>query len=469
VRRIHHPEAHRGRGDRMGRPPLHRPERPLAPHDHVRVRHGRGPVHRRHHVRRLFDRRVEGDQRVRHDPAARPERRVRRSVLGDPDARRLLHGRRSGFRRVVQPGSPRDRDAGGGVPQGVRRRRHRVCGAGGRVLHVRRRPLRGRLHRQLLQDRRCRDAHQLRARVRVRKPRPPSAQERRLRAAGTHGQRCGHPRGDGFDDDADGSAHGQASSRGRPRSARAWHDVRQAARNRRPDAGLQIRRPAGRPRIRQDRDVHAQADRQGQRVGHAHASVDLEGRQATVRGHCLCRPVGYRDLLHRRHHQTCQGAQRLHQPFDQQLQAPRSRLRSARAARLLIPQPFRLMPHSLRRGREVQARRGPLPLSPRQPVPRLRGADDGGPGRHPEPHPPGRAHGQEPVRPPAAGAAGHSYRMHVAARGAGRTEQGPRLPATRRRLFRRPDRQLHRTQDRGPGAAGHDAEPGRVRHVLLAL
>ena len=34
----------------------------------------RGPADRRHHVRRLVDRRLEGDQRVRHDPEARPRR-----------------------------------------------------------------------------------------------------------------------------------------------------------------------------------------------------------------------------------------------------------------------------------------------------------------------------------------------------------------------------------------------------------
>ena len=55
-------------------------------------------------------------------------------------------------------------------------------------------------------------------------------------------------------------------------------------------------------------------------------SVDLEGRQAGVRRQQICRPL--RDLppLHRRHHQACQGDQRLHQPVDQLLQASGPRL-----------------------------------------------------------------------------------------------------------------------------------------------
>ena len=54
---------------------------------------------------------------------------------------------------------------------------------------------------------------------------------------------------------------------------------------------------------------------------HAH-HVDLEGRQADLRRQRVCRPVGELPVLHRRHHQACQGAQRLHQPDDQLLQAP---------------------------------------------------------------------------------------------------------------------------------------------------
>ena len=48
-----------------------------------------------------------------------------------------------------------------------------------------------------------------------------------------------------------------------------------------------------------------------QRLGHAHAPVDLEGRQAAVRRRQICRPVGHGAALHRRHPEARQGAQRL--------------------------------------------------------------------------------------------------------------------------------------------------------------
>ena len=92
-------------------------------------------------------------------------------------------------------------------------------------------------------------------------------------------------------------------------------------------------------------------------------------------------------LLHRRRHQARPGAQRLHQPDDQQLQAAGAGLRSAGAAGLFEPQPLGLLPHPLWRGRKGQAGRVPLPRRDGQPLPRLFGAADGRPRRHPEPHP----------------------------------------------------------------------------------
>jgi hypothetical protein len=58
-------------------------------------------------------------------------------------------------------------------------------------------------------------------------------------------------------------ADGQAPPRSRRGATRAWPDLRRAGRDRRPDAGLQICRAHGRPRLWQDRDLHAQADRPG--------------------------------------------------------------------------------------------------------------------------------------------------------------------------------------------------------------
>jgi glutamine synthetase len=59
---------------------------------------------------------------------------------------------------------------------------------------------------------------------------------------------------------------------------------------------------------------------------HVHQSI--WGRQAGVRRRRVCRPVRNLPLLHWRHHQARQGAERLHQPVDQLLQASRSGLRS---------------------------------------------------------------------------------------------------------------------------------------------
>ena len=60
-------------------------------------------------------------------------------------------------------------------------------------------------------------------------------------------------------------------------------------------------------------------------------------------------------------------------PTDQLLQATGAGLRGAGAARLFLAQPLGLVPHPGHQQPEGQARRGPLPGSGRQPLPRLRG------------------------------------------------------------------------------------------------
>jgi glutamine synthetase len=52
----------------------------------------------------------------------------------------------------------------------------------------------------------------------------------------------------------------------------------------RQDADLQVRRPQRRPCLRQDGNLHAEAGLRRQRLGHARAPVDLEGRQAAFAG-----------------------------------------------------------------------------------------------------------------------------------------------------------------------------------------
>ena len=70
-------EADQGEGRQVRRLPLHRPARQVAAPRPAR-RHGRrGHADRRHHVRRLLDRRLEGDQRVRHDADAGSRHRGR--------------------------------------------------------------------------------------------------------------------------------------------------------------------------------------------------------------------------------------------------------------------------------------------------------------------------------------------------------------------------------------------------------
>ena len=100
-------------------------------------------------------------------------------------------------------------------------------------------------------------------------------------------------------------------------------------------AATEVHHPERRAHVRQDGDVHAEADRRRQRFGHARSPVDLEGRQEPVRRRRLCRPVGIRAVLHRRHHQACSRAERDHEPVDELVQASRAALRSTGEARLL--------------------------------------------------------------------------------------------------------------------------------------
>ena len=93
----------------------------------------------------------------------------------------------------------------------------------------------------------------------------------------------------------------------------------------RPGADPQVRRAERGARLRQDRDLHAEAARRRQRQRHARAPVAAEGRQGAVRRRQVRRAVGSGAVLHRRHHQARQGAQRLHQRRHQQLQAPGAR------------------------------------------------------------------------------------------------------------------------------------------------
>ena len=105
---------------------------------------------------------------------------------------------------------------------------------------------------------------------------------------------------------------------------------------------------------------------------HVHQSP-AERRQGPLRGRQVRRPFRHRALLHRRHHQAREGAQRLHESRHQQLQAPRPGIRSAGDARVLRAQPLGLDPYSVRVEPEGAPYRSALPgLRARIPTSRSR-------------------------------------------------------------------------------------------------
>ena len=103
---------------------------------------------------------------------------------------------------------------------------------------------------------------------------------------------------------------------------------------------------------------------------HVHQSIWKDGKPLFAGKHYADLSRGV-PLLHRRHHQARQGAERLHQPADQLLQAAGAGLRGAGAARLFGAQPLGVLPHpGHRRTRRPSASRcaspirAPTPISP---------------------------------------------------------------------------------------------------------
>ena len=91
---------------------------------------------------------------------------------------------------------------------------------------------------------------------------------------------AGHPLGDLPRARADGRRSRSSPSRSRQRRpVRNRHQVRVAGEARRLAAGAEVRGAQHGARLRQDGDVHAEADRRRQRLRHALPSVDLQGRQ----------------------------------------------------------------------------------------------------------------------------------------------------------------------------------------------
>ena len=160
--------------------------------------------------------------------------------------------------------------------------------------------------------------------------------------------RCvpGHPLGDVPGDGGDGTQGRSAPPRGGDRRpGRDRRRRRHAGAEGRPGADPEVLHPQRRAWLRQDRDLHAEAPGRRQRQRHARAPIAAEGGQGALCRRQVRRSLGSRALLHRRHHQARQGAERHHQPRHQQLQAPGARVRGADDARLLGAQPLGLDPH----------------------------------------------------------------------------------------------------------------------------
>ena len=189
--------------------------------------------------------------------------------------------------------SPLDRQACRGLSEDHRHRRHRLLRAGGRVLRVRRRALRSLDEPLLLRVQVRRGPVWHRQGPGAGQPRPPSADQGRLLPGAAGRRRLRPARGDDDDHDEHGPGDGEAPPRGGAQPARARPQVLDAREVRRQHADLQVRRAQRRALLRQDRDLHAEAGEGRQRLGHALPPVDLEGRQAAVRGLGLRRPLGH--------------------------------------------------------------------------------------------------------------------------------------------------------------------------------
>ena len=172
-------------------------------------------------------------------------------------------------------------------------RRHRHVRPGGRVLRLRRRPLRGDALQHRLQDRRYRAAHQFRHRIR-------DAAISAI-ASAPRGGYFPVPPLDSLQDMRSEMLSAMASmgvkvEKHHHEVASAQHELGMKfdtlVTHGRPHAGLQILHPQRRQRLRQDGDLHAEADLRRQRLRHARAPVDLEERQAALRRQALFRPFG---------------------------------------------------------------------------------------------------------------------------------------------------------------------------------
>ncbi len=280
----------------------------------------RGRVDRGHHVRRLLHRRLEGDQRVRHDPAARSRDGHARPLL------RRLHPvdrlrRRSSPRpaspttatRAASPKKPRPickRPASATPPSSARKPNSSSSTTCASRPIPTTRDLSSTPPELPTNSDTAYEGGNLGHRVRTKGgyfPVPPidSAQDMRgemlaaMAAMGVKVEKHHHEVA---------SAQHELGLKFETLVTVADH--------------LQIYKychPSGGAFLRQDGDLHAEAGVRRQWLGHACPPVDLEGRQAGVRRRQIRRPEPGVPVVYRRHHQARQGAERFHQPVDELL------------------------------------------------------------------------------------------------------------------------------------------------------
>ena len=97
---------------------------------------------RRARLRRVEHPGLPADPGERHAADPRPRDGLRRPGPRGPDPEHDLQRARPGDPGAVHPRPAAHRPEGRGLPEEHRHRRHQLLGAGGRVLHLRRRPLR---------------------------------------------------------------------------------------------------------------------------------------------------------------------------------------------------------------------------------------------------------------------------------------------------------------------------------------
>ena len=347
----------------------------------------RGVFSRRLRLRRLVDRRLEGDRSLRHDADARSGIGARRPVLRADDGRDVLRRARALDRPALRARPALDRQEGRSLHDVARHRRQRRLRPGSRVLHLRRRTFHDR-HRTTVGFKvdSHRAAVELRHRVRDGQPRPPSAHQGRLLPGAADRQRPGHPLRDALGAWPRWASSSRSTTTRSPppstssaSSSARWSRWPTTCRST-STSSTTSPRPTARRRRFMPKPIFGD-NGSGMHV----PPVDLEGRPADVRRQQVRRPFADTCLYYiggiLKHAKAINA---FTNPTDQLLQAAGAGLRGARAARLLGAQPLGVVPHPARHEPEGQARRGPLPGSGRQPVPRLRGDADGRPRRHPE-------------------------------------------------------------------------------------